>query len=145
MEIKAELMKPYTQEQRIKFIVENNHKKGYTIKETHISLQALADTEEEIIEAKREQFNKDFFLTSLGYIRRKVTMQTGETKDFLSDLLPVISLGVSNGQVVNIITYKEPDFTQKEVDWTTLQEVKVATVEFINECFARLSSDFTGV
>ena len=145
MEIKEELMKPYTQEQRIKFIVENNHKKGYTIKETHISLQALADTEEEIIEAKREQFNKDFFLTSLGYIRRKVTMQTGETKDFLSDLLPVISLGVSNGQVVNIITYKEPDFTQKEVNWTTLQEVKVATVEFINECFARLSSDFTGV
>ena len=144
MEIKAKLKKPYTDEQRIKFIVENNHKLGYVIQETDKSLVALAETEEEQIEAKKEQFNNDFFLTSLGYIRRKVTMKTGETKDFLSDLLPVISLGVSSGQAVNIITYKEPDFTQDNVDWETLQEPKIVTAEFIQECFARLSSDFTG-
>ena len=145
MEIKAELLKPYTNEQRIKFVVENNHKLGYLIEETETSLVALAETQEEIIEEKRKQFYNDFFYTSLGYVRRKVTMKTGETKDFLSDLLPVISLGVSNGQVVNIITYKEPDFTQENVNWERLQEVKVVTVEFINECFSRLSSDFTGV
>lgn len=47
MEIKAELIKPYTQEQKIKFIVENNHKKGYVIEETETSLQALGKTEAE--------------------------------------------------------------------------------------------------
>ena len=101
-------------------------------------------TEEEKAQAKREQFNKDFFLTSLGYIRRKVTMKTDETKDFLSDLLPVISMGVNSGQAVTIISYKEPDFTQDVTDWEALQEVKTVTPEFIQECFARLSSDFTG-
>lgn len=144
MEIKAELKKPYTDEQRIKFIVENNHKKGYTIEERANSLVALGETEEEKTQAKQEQFNKDFFLTSLGYIRRKVTMKTGETKDFLSDLLPVISMGVNSGQIVTVIAYKEPDFTQDVTDWEALQEVKTVTPEFIQECFARLSSDFTG-
>lgn len=100
--------------------------------------------EAEQIEAKREQFNKDFFLTSLGYIRRKVTMKTGETKDFLSDLLPVISMGVQNGQAVTIIAYKEPDFTQDVTDWEALQEQKIVTPEFVQECFMRLSFDFTG-
>lgn len=144
MEIKAELFKPYTDEKRIKFIVENNHKKGYTIEESATSLVALGETEEEKTQAKKEQFNKDFFLTSLGYIRRKVTMKTGETKDFLSDLLPVISMGVNSGQAVTIIAYKEPDFAQDVTDWEALQEQKIVTAEFISECFARLSSDFTG-
>ena len=47
MEIKAELKKPYTNEQRIKFIVENNHKLGYKIEETETSLVAFGETEEE--------------------------------------------------------------------------------------------------
>lgn len=47
MEIKAELLKPYTDEQRIKFIVENNHKKGYTIEEADNALIAWGITEEE--------------------------------------------------------------------------------------------------
>lgn len=54
MEIKAELKKPYTQEQRIKFIVENNHKLGYVIEETETSLQALGETEEEKKQKEKE-------------------------------------------------------------------------------------------
>lgn len=100
--------------------------------------------EAEQTQARQEQFNKDFFQTSLGYIRRKVTMKTGETKDFLSDLLPVISMGVNSGQAVTIIAYKEPNFKTDVVDWEALQEQKTVTAEFISECFARLSSDFTG-
>ena len=38
MEIKATLKKPYNEEQRISFIVEQNHKKGYIIKETEKDL-----------------------------------------------------------------------------------------------------------
>lgn len=47
MEIKAVLNKPYTTEQRIKFVVENNHKLGYKIEETETSLVAFGETEEE--------------------------------------------------------------------------------------------------
>lgn len=100
--------------------------------------------EEEQTEARKNQFNKDFFQTSLGYIRRKVTMKTGETKDFLSDLLPVISMGVESGQEVTIIAYKKPDFTQEITDWKTLQEKVIVNATFIQECFNRLSVDFTG-
>lgn len=51
MEIKAQLNKPYTENQRLDFIVDNNHKLGYEIKETEIVLEAWGYTEEE----KREQ------------------------------------------------------------------------------------------
>ena len=96
--------------------------------------------------AKREkQFKKDFFNTSLGWIRRKVSMKTGEIKDFLTDLLPVISLGVQSGQSVNLITYRQPDFTQEVVDWEALQDIKQANALFIQECFAQVSTDFTGI
>ena len=94
---------------------------------------------------RQAQFNKDFFKTSLGYIRRKVSMATGETKDFLSDLLPTISMGVQMGQPVTIITYKEPDFTTDEIDWLALQEMKTVTAQFVQECFLQLSNDFKPV
>ena len=109
--------------------------------------EVIDNTEEykqEQIQAKQEEFNKEFFLTSLGYIRRKVNMSTGETKDFLSDLLPVISIGIQSGQTIPVITYSLPDFTQ---DLTTeyletLQTVKNVTSEFVQECFLQLSNDF---
>lgn len=51
MEIKAQLNKPFTDEQRADFIVENNHNLGYEIRETETALEAWGYTEEE----KREQ------------------------------------------------------------------------------------------
>ena len=47
MEIKAELIKPYTDEQRIRFIVEYNHKQGCMIELTETSIIAWKQTEEE--------------------------------------------------------------------------------------------------
>ena len=47
MEIKATLQKPYTENQRMDFIVDNNHKLGYEIKEAETELQAWGYTEEE--------------------------------------------------------------------------------------------------
>ena len=50
MEIKTTLNKPYTDKQRIDFIVEQNHKKGYTIEETDDALLAWGKSDEEILE-----------------------------------------------------------------------------------------------
>lgn len=56
MEVKATLNKPYTEQQRLNFIVKNNHQLGYEIKETEIALEAWGLTQAEIEEetAKRE-------------------------------------------------------------------------------------------
>lgn len=49
MEIKAELIKPYTEEEKIEFIVEQNHNNNYEIKETETALEAWGYTEEEVL------------------------------------------------------------------------------------------------
>lgn len=48
MEIKAELDKPYTEEQKLNFIVEQNHNNGYEIRETETALEAWGYTTEEL-------------------------------------------------------------------------------------------------
>lgn len=55
MEIKAELFKPYTDEQRIDFIVEQNHQQGYEIRETETALEAWGYAEEEKEEQEQER------------------------------------------------------------------------------------------
>lgn len=57
MEIKAELNKPYTEEQRLNFIVEQNHNNGYEIRETENSLQAWGYTEKEKQEQERQRLD----------------------------------------------------------------------------------------
>lgn len=155
------LQKPYTYKQEIDFIVENNHNKSLKIEKTDNAIYALEadeimqngkpvknpDYEKELAQAKQQTFEKEFFLTSLGYIRRKVSMASGDTKDFLSDLLPAISAGVQMGQQIPIITYSIPDFTKDfSIEYMeSLQEIKFAAAEFVQECFLQLSKDFAPV
>ena len=54
MEIKAKLVKPYTEIERENFIVEQNHNLGYEIIETETALEALGKTAEELQEIKKE-------------------------------------------------------------------------------------------
>lgn len=67
MEIKAQLDKPYTENQRIDFIVTNNHQQGYEIRETEEALEAWGYTEEEKEEQEHERIQglsmtrSDFF------------------------------------------------------------------------------------
>ena len=156
------LEKPYTDFERADFIVEYNHKRGMLIEETEDgTLYALEKNEimvngvaeinpnyEEELSAQRENlFNREFFQTSLGWIRRQVNMKDGSKKDFLSDLLLQIKAGLELGQSVEIITYKQPDFSEdiNEAYMQTLQEKKSATLEFVKECLMRTVSDFNGV
>ena len=57
MEIKTTLNKPYTEEERNDFIVEQNHNLGYEIRETEEALEAWGYTEEEIAQKERERLN----------------------------------------------------------------------------------------
>lgn len=93
----------------------------------------ITDTEEYKEKKRREQqeqFQKDFFNTSLGYVRRQVHMKDGSIKDFLSDILPLLQIDVP------IITYN--------IDGTQNVNVLV-TSQFIEECKQQLLIDFYGV
>ena len=98
--------------------------------------------EEEKARERESEFNKAFFNTSLGYIRRSVTMADGSKKDFLSDLMPTIKMGLESGIPVNILSYDKPPFDRDIEDWTEYQHKVVATPQFIQECFTQLSNDF---
>ena len=58
MEIKATLQKPYTEEDRIDFIVTYNHNQGYVIEETETELQALGYTADELEQQERERIQE---------------------------------------------------------------------------------------
>lgn len=78
MEIKAELIKPYTEKERIDFIVEQNHKNNYEIKETETSLEAWGYTEEEIKEQERERIN--LLSMTRGDMFEAIILAFGKTK-----------------------------------------------------------------
>lgn len=93
-----------------------------------------------IAEAK-EEFHKNFFETSQGFIRRKVTMADGSIKDFLTDLLHGIEVAVNNGQQVNIFAYDEPDFNNL-LPIETYQHEVIVTPELLQEFLVQLGKDF---
>ena len=136
------LKKPYTEIERADFILNFGCDLGLRIEETDIALYALQDNEiiendkviidpdyEEKKKAEEEkEFNQQFFRTSLGYVRRTVTMKNGSTKDFLTDILPLLVVGVP------VLVYS------RELEQTRIQ----ATEPFINECKQQLFKDFYG-
>lgn len=64
MEIKTKLLKPYTESEKIDFIVEQNHNNGYEIRETEMALEAWGYTEEEIQEQERERIQELYMTRS---------------------------------------------------------------------------------
>lgn len=118
------------------------NKDWYKIVDGEVVKKTVEEYEQEQADRREAEFNKAFFNTSLGYIRRAVTMQDGSKKDFLSDLLPVISMGVQGGQAVNILAYDKPPFDKDVEDWTKYQHQAVVTPQFVQECFIQLSNDF---
>lgn len=81
MEIKATLQKPYTENERINFVVEQNHNLGYKIEETATALEAWGYTEEEIQEQERERLNL------LSMTKREMFLGLYQAKGITPDML----------------------------------------------------------
>lgn len=81
MEIKAVLKKPYTEQQRIEFIVEQNHNKGYVIEENETELQALGYTEEELALQEKERIAK------LSLTKREVFLGLYQAKGVTPEMI----------------------------------------------------------
>ena len=82
MEIKATLQKPYTEKDRLDFIVEHNHKNGYEVKETETALEAFGYTAEEIAEQEKQAHKADLIAQldalDLKCIRALRAIQAGQ-------------------------------------------------------------------
>jgi hypothetical protein len=85
MEIKAELIKPYTEKQRLDFITNQNYINGYLIKETETSLQALGYTDSELELQEQER------ISNLKCTKRVfVLMLEKMGLDYFEQILPLI-------------------------------------------------------
>ena len=113
MEIKAILEKPYTDLQRIDFIVLYNHQLGYEIVETDEALEALGYTEDEETATREANFKSEFFeVQGFGWYRRvpKGYSSAVESMNVLFNIANVTQ-GVQAGL---IIFYETPDFSDPE-------------------------------
>lgn len=91
MEKKAELKQPYTESQRMNFIVENNHNKGYEIRE----VETTYEVEEQVPYTETETVEKTGYnLEAWGYSeeelqareRERINMLTMTALDFIGVL-----------------------------------------------------------
>lgn len=95
MEIKDRLNKPYSSKQRADFIVENNHQKGYEIKETETALEAWGLTAEEQTEkdladkqTRVREVREQYFIEYVDWYQSKPLLweeMTEEEKQDISD------------------------------------------------------------
>lgn len=137
MEIKATLNKPYTEEERADFIVEQNHNNGYEIRETETALEAWGYTEEEKAEQERErignlQCTKRVFILMLEQLgldyfeqiepainaNRQAKLEWElcvelERKNPLLDQL-ALQFGVTSEQLDNLFKFANGEITQQE-------------------------------
>ena len=78
VEIKATLQKPYTENEKIDFIVKQNHDQGYEIRETKTALEAWGYIEEEKQEQERERIN--LLSMTRGDMFEAIILAFGKTK-----------------------------------------------------------------
>ena len=107
-----------------------------------------SDYEETKRQEREDGFKKEFFETSLGWIRRKPTLADGSEDDFLNNDLPLLAIGLTMGSpVVLPVAYRLPDFTRELTPeyMVSLQILnQLITPQFLQECMQVKMKDFRG-
>lgn len=97
MEIKAQLLQPFNEEEKIDFIVEQNHNNGYEIRETETALEAWGYTTEELEQQEKTRIAQ---LSMTGAdVERAIYQAKGI--DF-EDILTLVKSQENSGQAYNI-------------------------------------------
>ena len=94
MEIKAQLNKPYTEPQRMDFIVTYNHNLGYEIRESETALEAWGYTEEEQQQQERQRLDS-LTLTPADVERalyKEKQMDFDDLKALIVQALPTVDI-----------------------------------------------------
>lgn len=107
MELKAELLKPYTEQEEYDFIVEQNHILNYEIKETETALQAWGlNSSEELQKAKEEKYS-EALLGAKNYIENEAVYQFDENNSIEATdgnigKMTAYALGFQTGTIENV-------------------------------------------
>lgn len=119
MEIKSELLKPYTNKQRTDFIVQQNHRNGFTIEETDKALIAWGKTDEEKLnEAKINKYNE----INNG---ARIYLESGNA---LFEIEEGKHIEATDGNIAKLSAYALSFMTgvQSEVYWNTKEDKTIA-------------------
>ena len=119
MEIKSKLNKPYTNKQRTDFIVQQNHRNGYTIEETDKALIAWGKTDEEKLnEAKIYKYNE----INNG---ARIYLESGNA---LFEVAEGKHIEATDGNIAKLSAYALSFMTgvQSEVYWNTKEDETIA-------------------
>lgn len=119
MEIKAKLNKPYTDKQKTDFIVEQNHRNGYTIEETDKALIAWDKTDEEKLNiAKTDKYNE----INNG---ARIYLESGEA---LFEIEEGKHIEATDGNIAKLSAYALSFIkgVQSEVYWNTKEDETIA-------------------
>ena len=111
MEIKATLKKPFSEEERLSFIVENNHLKGWQINETDTELQALGYSDLEIKKTLKLQELRDLKslkLSEFSYRGNEYQIDS-DSKINISGKVSQILLSSSSGGDIGAINWITKD------------------------------------
>ena len=114
MEIKAILMKPYTDIERMNFIVENNHQSGYEIKETQEALEAWGLDDAELLEQAKATKYQEALEGAKNYIDTEAAFQFNENN----------SIEATDGNIGKFTAYALgfSTGTLEKVYWTTKED-----------------------
>lgn len=143
MEIKAQLNKPYTESQKVDFIIENNHKKGYEIRETEEALEAWGNTDAEFLEQAKtakytEALTKAYTFLGSGdayyELREGITFEASDSN--ISKLTScMLDLGRQEAFadagdditkiIENVINIFKGRISGKTIKWTTREDVLI--------------------
>lgn len=119
MEIKSKLLKPYTNKQRTDFIVQQNHRNGFTIEETDKALLAWGKTDEEKLnEAKIYKYNE----INNG---ARIYLESGEA---LFEVAEGKHIEATDGNIAKLSAYALSFMTgvQEVVYWNTKEDETIA-------------------
>ena len=122
MEIKSKLNKPYTNKQRTDFIVQQNHRNGYTIEETDKALIAWGKTDEENLnEVKTSKYNE----INNG---ARIYLESGEA---LFEVAEGKHIEATDGNIAKLSAYALSFMTgvQSEVYWNTKEDETIALTQ----------------
>ena len=122
MEIKAKLNKPYTNKQRTDFIVQQNHRNGYTIEETDKALIALGKTNEEQLNISKTNKYNEINNGARTYL---------ESGNALFEIEEGKHIEATDGNIAKLSAYALSFMTgvQSEVYWNTKEDETIALTQ----------------
>ena len=151
MEIKAQLNKPYTENQKMDFIVQYSHNMGYKIEETETHLNAMGYTEEEQAKARKTTFENQFFQIPaienvfVGGWYRKTPKGYASAVESLNTCFNAV-LALNKLPADTLIFYTQPDYSNVEEcteEWLIAHQFK--NEEMTKEQFMQFYSVFMTV